>query len=70
MVFIKSVFLLKINLVFFSQYLLLVWPACGLASNLTNTIFDVNIFVTTCCRAPIGQGYGLTETFAGAAFSE
>lgn len=21
-------------------------------------------------RAPIGQGYGLTETFAGAAFSE
>lgn len=23
-----------------------------------------------CCRAPIGQGYGLTETFAGAAFSE
>lgn len=26
--------------------------------------------MTTCCRAPIGQGYGLTETFAGAAFSE
>lgn len=22
------------------------------------------------CRAPIGQGYGLTETCAGAAFSE
>lgn len=27
-------------------------------------------FINICMGAPIGQGYGLTETFAGAAFSE
>lgn len=28
------------------------------------------MYLLSCYRAPIGQGYGLTETFAGAAFSE
>jgi len=28
------------------------------------------MYSLNCYRAPIGQGYGLTETFAGAAFSE
>lgn len=32
----------------------------------------ISLIFYLCCifRAPIGQGYGLTETFAGAAFSE
>ncbi|KAK6774496.1 hypothetical protein RDI58_029735 [Solanum bulbocastanum] len=31
---------------------------------------DTQRFINICMGAPIGQGYGLTETFAGAAFSE
>ncbi|KAM3383254.1 long chain acyl-CoA synthetase 8 [Capsicum galapagoense] len=31
---------------------------------------DTQRFINICIGAPIGQGYGLTETFAGAAFSE
>nr|AFK35476.1 unknown [Lotus japonicus] len=31
---------------------------------------DSQHFINICMGAPIGQGYGLTETFAGAAFSE
>ncbi|XP_057733322.1 long chain acyl-CoA synthetase 8 [Arachis stenosperma] len=31
---------------------------------------DSQHFINICIGAPIGQGYGLTETFAGAAFSE
>ncbi|KAL5076122.1 hypothetical protein RYX36_015106 [Vicia faba] len=31
---------------------------------------DSQQFINICVGAPIGQGYGLTETFAGAAFSE
>lgn len=31
---------------------------------------DAQRFINICMGAPIGQGYGLTETFAGAAFSE
>ncbi|KAK2647902.1 hypothetical protein Ddye_015391 [Dipteronia dyeriana] len=31
---------------------------------------DSQRFINICMGAPIGQGYGLTETFAGAAFSE
>ncbi|XVF81417.1 hypothetical protein PTKIN_Ptkin15bG0153300 [Pterospermum kingtungense] len=31
---------------------------------------DSQRFINICMRAPIGQGYGLTETCAGAAFSE
>ncbi|KOM51398.1 hypothetical protein LR48_Vigan09g005700 [Vigna angularis] len=31
---------------------------------------DSQYFINICMGAPIGQGYGLTETFAGAAFSE
>ncbi|KAF3445286.1 hypothetical protein FNV43_RR14981 [Rhamnella rubrinervis] len=31
---------------------------------------DSQRFINICIGAPIGQGYGLTETFAGAAFSE
>ncbi|KAA8526635.1 hypothetical protein F0562_008162 [Nyssa sinensis] len=31
---------------------------------------DTQRFINICMGAPIGQGYGLTETFAGAAFTE
>lgn len=31
---------------------------------------ELRLSCCCCCRAPIGQGYGLTETSAGAAFSE
>ncbi|KAF3655783.1 Long chain acyl-CoA synthetase 9, chloroplastic [Capsicum annuum] len=31
---------------------------------------DTQRFINICMGAPIGQGYGLTETFAGATFSE
>lgn len=28
------------------------------------------MLLNCCCSVPVGQGYGLTETYAGAAFSE
>ncbi|KAK0589331.1 hypothetical protein LWI29_012780 [Acer saccharum] len=44
--------------------------AWGLELEVTYSKFKFDLLYVSSIRAPIGQGYGLTETFAGAAFSE